>query len=119
MRIGDAAAAVGATPRALRLYEERGLLHPPRTSSGQRDYGPAEIARLRAIRLLLGHGLTIEDLHSIAHRLPLVDAPARCEAAETGEGAVVVERRIAVLDREISRLTALRDSLREGLPRAL
>ncbi|MYR44444.1 MerR family DNA-binding transcriptional regulator, partial [Streptomyces sp. SID5910] len=30
MRIGDAAAAVGATPRALRFYEQRGLLPPPR-----------------------------------------------------------------------------------------
>lgn len=116
MRIGDAAAAVGATPRALRLYEQRGLLDPPRTPSGQREYGAPEMARLRAIRLLLSRGLTIGDLRGIAHRLPLVDAPTRCAAADTGEGAVVVLRRIAVLDAEIGRLTRLRDALRDGFP---
>lgn len=116
MRIGDAAAAVGATPRALRFYEERGLVLPPRTSSGQREYGPPELARLRAIRLLLSRGLTVEDLHAIAHRLPLVDAPARCAAADSGEGAVVVLRRIAALDAEITRLTRLREALHAGLP---
>ena len=29
MRIGDAAAAAGTTPRALRFYEQRGLLDSP------------------------------------------------------------------------------------------
>ncbi|MEK8171174.1 MerR family transcriptional regulator [Streptomyces sp. M19] len=38
MRIGDAAAAVGMTTRALRYYEQRGLLTARRTASGQRDY---------------------------------------------------------------------------------
>ena len=48
MRIGDAAAAAGTTPRALRFYEENGLLSPlRRTSSGQREYGPRELDRLR------------------------------------------------------------------------
>ena len=34
MRIGDAAAAAGTTPRTLRFYEQRGLLDPaPRTGT--------------------------------------------------------------------------------------
>ncbi|MGH3239306.1 MAG: MerR family DNA-binding transcriptional regulator [Spirillospora sp.] len=47
MRISDAAAAAGTTPRALRFYEQRGLLPPPsRTSGGQRRYGRrAELVR--------------------------------------------------------------------------
>jgi DNA-binding transcriptional MerR regulator len=72
MRIGDAAAAAGTTPRALRFYEENGLLHPPRrTAAGQRLYGPADVDRIR----------------------------------------VIVQRRIAALDAEITRLTRLRDQL--------
>ncbi|WP_237519877.1 MerR family transcriptional regulator [Streptomyces sp. HUCO-GS316] len=35
---------------------------PPRTATGQRRYGPDEIARVRVIRELLGLGLTVEDL---------------------------------------------------------
>ncbi|MFD0155050.1 zinc-binding dehydrogenase [Streptomyces sp. NPDC055721] len=71
MRIGEAAAAAGTTPRALCLYEARGLLPPPpRTSSGQREYGFAEVARVRVIRSLLGLGLTLQDIRRLALRKP-------------------------------------------------
>ncbi|WP_234029282.1 MerR family transcriptional regulator [Streptomyces sp. PsTaAH-124] len=86
MRIGDAAAAVGATPRALRFYEQRGLLSPPRrTAAGQRDYGPDDLAVLRTVRDLLALGLTVEDLRGIADRLPLLTGrPPGCAPAEPG-----------------------------------
>ncbi|QNP71906.1 MerR family transcriptional regulator [Streptomyces roseirectus] len=116
MRIGDAAAAVGATPRALRFYEQRGLLPPPaRTSTGQRDYSAADIDVLRAIRALLSTGLTVEDVHHIADRLPLLAVAPSCTppSGSTGAGGRdVVRRRIAALDAEIGRLTRLRDALR-------
>ncbi|MEV7914823.1 MerR family transcriptional regulator [Streptomyces griseus] len=116
MRIGEAAAAAGCTPRALRLYEERGLLPPPgRTASGQRDYRPAEVALLRVIRELLSSGFTIEDLRSCADRLHLLteDPPPRCGAADApeGTGSGVVGRRLAALDAEIARLVRLREEL--------
>ncbi len=121
MRIADAAAAVGTTPRALRFYEQRGLLPPPRrTAAGQRDYSPDELALLRVIRRLLGLGLTVEDLHRIADRLPLLaaDPPPNCGSATPGApdpggvGAGVVAQRVAALDAEIERLTRLRDALK-------
>jgi DNA-binding transcriptional MerR regulator len=48
------------TVRALRVYEERGLVAPKRTEKGWRLYGPAELARLNEILTLkeLGLGLT-------------------------------------------------------------
>jgi MerR family transcriptional regulator, copper efflux regulator len=115
MRIGDAAAAAGTTPRALRFYEDNGLLPPPRrTRAGQRVYGPREVARLRAIRELLSLGLTVADIRSCADRLDLMEGnilppyggPGAC-ASPTG----IVQRRIAALDDEIARLTTLRDQL--------
>ncbi|MFJ1808304.1 MULTISPECIES: MerR family transcriptional regulator [unclassified Streptomyces] len=112
MRIGDAAAAAGTTPRALRFYEERGLLPPPRrTATGQREYGPEEVARVRVVRDLLALGLTIEDLRSIADRIGLlVDNPQRrCGHPDSDvPGSAVVERRLAALDAEIARLSRLR-----------
>ncbi|RFU37461.1 MerR family transcriptional regulator, partial [Actinomadura logoneensis] len=84
MRIGDAAAAAGTTPRALRFYEERGLLLPPpaRTASGQREYAPRDVQRVRVVRELLSLGLTVEDLAGVAHRLDALvgDGPALCSA---------------------------------------
>lgn len=57
----DAAARLGVSTKALRLYEERGLIAPLRTAAGWRAYGPAqmqrgaEIAALRALGLSLSH----------------------------------------------------------------
>ncbi|MFG2358401.1 MerR family transcriptional regulator [Streptomyces sp. NPDC048521] len=115
MRIGEAAASAGTTARALRFYEQRGLLPPPvRTASGQREYGPGEVARVRIIRDLLALGLTVEDLRSCADRLHLLaeDPPPRCGSVEPGEAASgIVGRRLAALDAEISRLAGLRENL--------
>ncbi|MEV6108775.1 MerR family transcriptional regulator [Streptomyces sp. NPDC051940] len=113
MRIGEAAAAAGTTPRALRLYEQRGLLPPPaRTPSGQRDYGPAEVARVRVIRDLQALGLTLEDIRSRTHRLHLLaeDPQRRCTGG-TGAFSPVVAGRLEALDTEIDRLTGLRQRL--------
>ncbi|MFH8798242.1 MerR family transcriptional regulator [Streptomyces sp. NPDC017936] len=125
MRIGDAAAAAGTTPRALRFYEERGLLDPPpRTPAGQRRYGPQDVARVRVIRELLALGLTVEDLRGIADRIQLLveDPQRRCGDGEPGSaGSAVVARRLAEIDAEIDRLTVLRARLarRTGRERAL
>ncbi|MFE6054149.1 MerR family transcriptional regulator [Kitasatospora sp. NPDC056446] len=115
MRIGDAAAAAGTTPRALRFYEQRGLLRPPaRSASGQREYGPPDVARVRVIRRLLALGLTVNDLASRVHRLDLLgeDPPQRCSPSPGPDTfAPVVLARLADLDAEIARLTALRAGL--------
>ncbi|MFH9724818.1 MerR family transcriptional regulator [Streptomyces sp. NPDC017254] len=116
MRIGDAAAAAGTTPRALRYYEQRGLLPPPvRTPTGQRRYGPDDVARVRVVRELLALGLTIEDVRACVDRLPLLDVAAlRSRQVPEGvcaQASPVVSRRIAALDEEIARLTRLREEL--------
>ncbi|MFE1268034.1 MerR family transcriptional regulator [Streptomyces sp. NPDC058758] len=114
MRIGEAADAAGTTPRALRLYEARGLLPPPpRTASGQREYGVAEVARVRLIRGLLALGLTLEDIRRRAHRLDALAQerpPASCTGGPGGFSDVVADR-LAALDAEIARLTRLRQNL--------
>jgi MerR family transcriptional regulator, copper efflux regulator len=114
MRIGDAAAAAGTTPRALRFYEESGLLPPPgRTAAGQRVYGTRDVNRLRVIRQLLELGLTVADVRLAAGRLDLVDGdqlPHYGPACADG-GARIVRHRVAALDAEIARLTKLRHQL--------
>ncbi|MFJ9617472.1 MerR family DNA-binding transcriptional regulator [Streptomyces noursei] len=52
MRIGDAAVAAGLTPRALRSYEQQGLVTARRTPSGHRA---AEVVARRRLAELDGH----------------------------------------------------------------
>ena len=60
LNASEAARRLGVSAKALRLYEQRGLLAPVRSAAGWRLYGPdqmaraAEIAALRALGLSLG-----------------------------------------------------------------
>lgn len=117
MRIGDVAAATGLTTRAVRYYEEQGLLSPGRTPSGHRTYTSADVRRLRTVSELLQAGLTVSDVQSFAHVLdtaPLGDPsgagePERCDVAE------VAQHRLGELDQRIARLSSIRDALASQL----
>ncbi|WP_199441975.1 MerR family transcriptional regulator [Umezawaea beigongshangensis] len=117
MRIGDAAAAAGTTPRALRFYEQRGLLPPSwRTTSGQREYEPEDVARVRIVREMLALGLTVEDVAALAEGLHVFEGDALPEQevpehARTPAAADVFGNRLAALDAEIARLTRLRERI--------
>jgi len=61
--IGDAAAFVGITPRAIRHYHQVGLLpERERGGDGRRRYGHAEIIRLLWIRRMADAGIALDDI---------------------------------------------------------
>ena len=63
LAINEAAATTGWSARMLRYLERVGLIQPPRTPSGYRVYGPAELQRLRTLRELLErHELGLSDV---------------------------------------------------------
>jgi MerR family transcriptional regulator, copper efflux regulator len=53
LTIQEAADTTGWSARMLRYLERGGLIEPPRTASGYRVFGPAELERLRTLRALL------------------------------------------------------------------
>lgn len=55
----EVARQLGISTKALRLYEQRGLIAPARTEAGWRAYGPAEQARAADIAELRGLGLSL------------------------------------------------------------
>ena len=58
MRIGEIAALIGVTPRAVRHYHHLGLLpEPVRRSNGYREYGIRDAVLLARIRRLTELGL--------------------------------------------------------------
>jgi DNA-binding transcriptional MerR regulator len=58
----QAASRLGVSAKALRLYEQRGLIAPDRTSAGWRTYGPAEMARAAEIASLRALGLSLAQV---------------------------------------------------------
>jgi DNA-binding transcriptional MerR regulator len=58
----EAAKRLGVSTKALRLYEQRGLITPNRTAAGWRAYGPDEMARGREISALRELGLSLSQV---------------------------------------------------------
>ncbi|OUZ12822.1 MerR family transcriptional regulator [Aeromicrobium sp. PE09-221] len=57
MRIGELAALTGVSARALRHYEDCGLLLPARTSGGYRDYADEDVTRVAQITAMIAAGV--------------------------------------------------------------
>src|SRR5688572_29895942 len=58
----QAAAQLGVSTKALRLYEQHGLLKPVRTASGWRTYGAAEMERAAEIATLRALGFSLAQI---------------------------------------------------------
>ncbi|CAJ61599.1 MULTISPECIES: MerR family transcriptional regulator [Frankia] len=115
MQIGELARATGTTPRALRYYEEQGLLRPSRTGAGYRVYDDGAVTTVGTIRHLLASGFTVDDLRSL---LALLDQPLpeRFQPRPACADALAVAvRRLDALEERIADLTALRDRLAHRL----
>lgn len=104
-RIGELAEATGLTVRALRHYDQIGLLRPQaRTESGYRQYGEAEVRRLQQIRSLRNLGFSLEQIGELlAAGISLADA--------IGWQLAEVDRRLTRLQRLRGHLHALNEEL--------
>ncbi len=89
----------------LRYYERRGLLaEPARGDSGYRTYEPDAVRIVRFVREAQRLGFTLDEVTSL---LELgAGGPESCDAVR--EMAIA---RLAELDRKLSTLAAMRDSL--------
>ncbi|MGW0614088.1 MerR family transcriptional regulator [Streptomyces sp. NPDC002788] len=114
MRIGELAAVTGATPRALRHYEQAGLIASERAANGYRLYDAGAAVRVRNIRQLLDIGLTLDDVQVF---LPCLDGDVTAGPA-SDQALRVAADRLAVLDARIAAQAAVRDRLAEALRQA-
>lgn len=65
VKIGDAAAFAGTTPRAIRHYHAIGLLpEPERGGDGRRRYGYDDMIRLLWIRRMADAGISLDDMRA-------------------------------------------------------
>jgi DNA-binding transcriptional MerR regulator len=65
LNASEAAKRLGVSTKALRLYEERGLVAPHRTAAGWRAYGPDEMARAAEIVALRALGLSLAEVRRV------------------------------------------------------
>lgn len=103
--IGQAARRSGLSPKAIRLYETRGLLETAdRTPSGYRTYTDEDVAVLRFIRQAKSLDLRLDEIREV---IDLQRGGA--QPCQTVLG--LLDRHITDIDRTIADLRALRTTL--------
>ena len=112
MRIGELAEQAGISTKAIRYYEQIGILTPPaRTASGYRTYDQAAIGRLSFVRAAQAVGLTLGEIRQVIAFRDNGQAPC-------AHVTDLLQRHAADLDQRILELQQLRGELRQLAERA-
>lgn len=104
----EAARRLGVSAKALRLYEQRGLLAPARNAAGWRSYGPDQMARGTDIVALRTLGLSLAQVARVLNGD--VDGLAPALAAHQA----LLEGRMRELEVAIDKVRKLRADLAAG-----
>lgn len=111
MNISDVAKKTGLTSKAIRFYEEKGLVTPPRRSeNGYRSYSQRHLDELTLLRQARQVGFTLEECRELIF---LFNDPSRHSAdvkRRTLEKVAEIERHISELQGMRAQLLALADA---------
>jgi DNA-binding transcriptional MerR regulator len=118
--IGQAAAACGVSERALRYYQEIGLLTPSgRTPGGLRRYAQADldrVARIRELQTLLGLNLDeVKEVLGNEDRLVSLRQEYRSEATDAARRRELIQEGLELRRRLRHTVEAKRDALQRFL----
>jgi DNA-binding transcriptional MerR regulator len=103
----ETARRLGVSTKALRLYEDLGLVRPIRTSTGWRTYGPEQLACLHQVLALKSLGVPLKRIGALlGEHLADLDAVLRLQEA-------AFRSRIAGDTRRLEMLAAVRRKLSE------
>ncbi|SEE53713.1 transcriptional regulator, MerR family [Rhizobiales bacterium GAS188] len=104
----EAARRLGVSAKALRLYEQRGLVAPVRSAAGWRAYGPDEMARAAEIAALRALGLSLAQVARVLGG----DAQGLEPALAAHQAAL--EGRVRELAGAVEKVRSLRADLARG-----
>ncbi|MGV9267746.1 MerR family transcriptional regulator [Kitasatospora sp. NPDC003701] len=114
MRIGELAERAGTTTRALRYYEQLGLLPARRAGNGYRAYGEDDLRLLKQIRTLQDFGFELEETRPFVECL----RAGHPEGDSCPASLEVYRRKLAELDECVARLQEVRAQVAEQFARA-
>lgn len=113
LTVSQAARRAGLSPKAVRLYEGKGLLDPvPRTQAGYRLYRQQDVDVLRFVRQARALGLKLGDIGEIIDLQRQGGQPCQRVLG-------IVEARLKEIDQALQDLRALRRTLRQARETAL
>ncbi|GAA0379978.1 MerR family transcriptional regulator [Microbispora corallina] len=114
MRIGELARRAGVSTRALRYYEQQGLIRARRSANGYREYDEGDVRLVTEIRALMAVGFTLEDARPFVECL----RSGHPSGGSCPESVAVYRRKLGEIDGEIRALLARRSEVAAQLAEA-
>jgi DNA-binding transcriptional MerR regulator len=107
VRIGELGRRAGVSTRALRHYEELGLLEARRRANGYRDYDERDLQLVVEIRSLVELGFALEETRPFVECL----RAGHPTGASCPDSRAVQRHKLAEVDEWLARLSAVRSEL--------
>jgi DNA-binding transcriptional MerR regulator len=104
----DAARHLNVSTKALRLYEDRGLITPIRSAAGWRTYGPKEMARASEVISLRALGLSLGQIGRI------LNGDERDLEPALAAHQALLEQRTQQIEGAIARIRRMRTDIAAG-----
>jgi len=104
MNINTAAQESGLPTKTVRYYDEIGLVQAARAANGYRDYGEAEVHKLRFLGRARGLGFSLDDCRQL---LSLYEDRKRASA----DVKRIAQSKIAEIETKLTELNAMRSTL--------
>lgn len=127
-QIGEVATRTGVTQRALRFYEEKGLLQPPeRMDGGFRRYSEDDVTRIEFVKKLQDLlGFTLSEIKEMVEAEELRQQVIASRQADPNPGPAArlvragrildaLQRQLDVVDRKADALIEMRSELRDRI----
>lgn len=122
--IGQLAQLSGVSVRALRHYEQVGLLSAQRTAAGYRVFAPEALEYVQRIQVLLHNGFTLAQILPVASMFDIASQDRRRICADVirlyheklGELDGRIASLVALRERAAARVAVLEQQRREGGP---
>ena len=112
LTVGEVGRRTGLSRKALRLYEDIGLVEPEdRTDAGYRLYGEEALRRIELVNRAKMLGLSLTEAKEFLH------VAEGCCGDNHPELATLVERKLTETDQRLAELASLRRTLSEVLER--
>lgn len=105
MFIGETARLTGATPKAIRLYEQLGILRPPVRRGRYRLYSAADVARIQLLKEAQHLGFSLAEIRDI------LAGDVSCDRIPWDRVHALVASKLQRIDHELARLGEQREAL--------
>ncbi|HEY9318534.1 MAG TPA: MerR family transcriptional regulator [Achromobacter sp.] len=109
LKIGALAQATGVSVRAIRHYDQHGLLASTRAQNGYRAFEAVAVTQVKQIQRLIATGFSLEEIRSFPDCMLLIKGAKACADITDAKRKrlAILEKQIAALERQRQRLRAM------------